>query len=89
MKHHATEAFWACYEALPSHIREQADKNFTLLKANPAHPSLQLKPVGRLWSVRVGLSWRALAAQDHRTDTLVWFWIGSHADYDRLVGRKS
>ncbi|GLR53066.1 hypothetical protein KYK30_07880 [Shinella yambaruensis] len=88
MKHHATDTFWTCYAALPSHIREQADRNFALLKANPAHPSLQLKPVGRFWSARVGLSWRALAVRDAETDTLVWFWIGSHADYDRLVGRK-
>ncbi|CAK7257180.1 protein of unknown function [Shinella sp. WSC3-e] len=36
----------------------------------------------------MGLSWRALAVRDAETDTLVWFWIGSHADYDRLVGRK-
>lgn len=88
MRHHATDAFWTCYEALPSHIRRQADKNFALLKANPEHPSLQLKPVGRFWSARIGLSWRALAAKDEGTGTLVWFWIGSHADYDRLVGRK-
>lgn len=88
MKHHATDTFWTCYAALPSHIREQADRNFALLKANPAHPSLQLKPVVRFWSARVGLSWRALAVRDAETDTLVWFWIGSHADYDRLVGRK-
>ncbi|MCQ4631119.1 hypothetical protein GB927_013785 [Shinella sp. CPCC 100929] len=88
MKHHATNAFWTCYEALPSHIREQADRNFALLKANPAHPSLQLKSVGRFWSARVGISWRALAVRDSDTETLIWFWIGSHAEYDRLVGRK-
>jgi len=88
LKHQATDTFWTCYEALPSHIREQADRNFALLKANPAHPSLQLKPVGRFWSARVGLSWRALAVRDPETETLVWFWIGSHAEYDRLVGRK-
>jgi hypothetical protein len=29
------------------------------------------------------LHYRALAAEV--TDGLVWFWIGSHADYDRLV----
>ena len=88
MKHQATDTVWTCYEALPSHRREQADRNFALLKANPAHPSLQLKPVGRFWSARVGLSWRALAVRDPETETLVWFWIGSHAEYDQLVGRK-
>jgi hypothetical protein len=88
LNHQTTDAFWACYEALPSHIREQADRNFALRKANPTHPSLQLKPVGRFWSARVGISWRALAVRDNDTETLVWFWIGSHAEHDRLVGRK-
>ena len=88
MKHQATDAFWKCYDALPLHIRQQADKNFDLLKANPDHPSLQLKAVGRFWSARVGLSWRALAVKDQESETLVWFWIGSHAEYDRLVGRR-
>jgi len=45
---------------------------------------LQLKKIGRFWSVRVGLRYRALAVE--ADDDLVWFWIGSHADYDDLVG---
>jgi len=88
LKHHATESLWKYYDALPPHIRQQAEKNFELLKANPEHPSLQLKSVGRFWSARVGLSWRALAVKVPESETLVWFWIGSHAEYDRLVGRK-
>ena len=64
-------------------MRALADKNFALLKADPRHPSLQLKKIGSIWSARVGLHHRALAAQD--ADDLVWFWIGSHADYDRLI----
>jgi len=88
LKHHATEAFWKCYDALPPPICQQADKSFALLKANPDHPSLQLKSVGRFWSARVGLAWRALAVKDPASETLIWFWIGSHAEYDRLVGRK-
>ena len=87
MKHHATDAFWKRYDALPSHIYELADKNFDLLKANPDHSSLRLKSLGRFWSARVGLSWRAPAVKDPESETLVRFWIGSHADYDRLVGR--
>jgi hypothetical protein len=31
----------------------------------------------------VGLGWRAVGVRDG--DTMVWFWIGSHADYDRLL----
>ena len=59
--------------------------DYKLLKDNPSHPSLHFKKVGQFWSVRVGLHDRAIAV-DAVTD-LVWFWIGSHADYDRLLGR--
>jgi hypothetical protein len=72
------------YKALPSSIRKLADANFALLKRNPRHPSLQFKKVGRFWSVRVGLRYRALAVE--ADDGYLWFWIGSHADYDRLIG---
>jgi hypothetical protein len=72
------------YEALPSQIRKLADANFDLLKRDPRHPSLQFKKVGRYWSVRIGLRYRALAVE---TDgAYLWFWIGPHADYDRLIG---
>lgn len=65
-------------------VRELADKNFELLKANSRHPSLQLKKIGKYRSVRVGLHYRALAVE--LPEGLLWFWIGSHADYDRLLG---
>ncbi|MGF6432856.1 hypothetical protein [Bradyrhizobium elkanii] len=64
-------------------MRELADANFALLKRNPRHPSLQLKKIGRFWSVRVGLRYRALAVETD--EGYLWFWIGSHAEYDRLI----
>lgn len=63
-----------------------ADKSFELLKENPRHPSLHFKKVGKLWSVRVGSRHRALATKDE--NELVWFWIGDHDEYDRLIGRS-
>ena len=84
MIHHASPDFWEAYDRLPEHIRSLADHNFSRLKENPAHPSLQFKPVGRFWSVRVGLHCRALAVRDR--DDLIWFWIGSHVEYDQLIG---
>ncbi len=84
MNHHASPDFWACYRALPASVRELADKAFGLLKANPAHPSLHFKKVGRFWSARVGLHHRAVAVD--APDGLVWFWVGTHAEYDKLVG---
>jgi hypothetical protein len=83
LRHFATSRFWACYEQLPDPIRQQADKNFKLLKSNPRHPSLHFKKIGDYRSVRVGLSYRALATEVE--GGLLWFWIGSHADYDELV----
>jgi hypothetical protein len=53
--------FWAYLEKLPANIQELARENYDLLKANPYHPSLHFKRIGRFWSVRVGRSYRALA----------------------------
>ena len=83
MKHHASPRFWALYEALPAEIRALADKNFEVLKSNPRHPSLHFKRIRDLWSVRIGLHYRALGmAVD---DGMLWFWIGTHAEYDDIV----
>jgi hypothetical protein len=84
MRHFASPDFWETYEKLPAPVRELADRNYALLKENPKHPSLHFKKVGRYWSVRVGLRYRALAIEVE--DGLLWFWIGSHADYDALLG---
>ncbi len=86
MKHTASLRFWRCYQSLPPEVQALADKNFALLKADSSHPSLQFKLLAgrRLHSVRVGLHYRAPGLS---TDAGVhWFWIGSHAEYDRLVG---
>lgn len=84
MKHFASPDFWKAYESLPDHVRRVADRNFELLKSDPRHPSLHLKHIGRFWSVRVGLHFRALGVDAE--DGILWFWIGSHADYDKLIG---
>lgn len=84
MRHFASPKFWDAYQLLPEQARDLADKNYALLKENPQHPSLQLKKVGRFWSARVGQRYRALAVEVD--GNLVWFWIGSHADYDSIIG---
>ena len=68
---------------MPETIRRLADKNFDLLKADPRHPSLRLKKVGRYWSARIGDTHRTLAVES--PDGLIWFWIGTHTDYDLLI----
>jgi len=74
VKHRASTKFWAIYEKLPRHIRELADKNFELMKADPRHPSLHLKRIGELWSVRIGEQYRALGLDDE-TGGIFWIWI--------------
>ena len=83
MKHLASPDFWIAYDKLPAAIRRIADKNFELLKANASHPSLHYKKVGTLRSVRVGLGYRALGVEIGAD--VLWYWVGSHADYDRLI----
>lgn len=84
MNHLATDRFWQRYERLPTTVRELADRAFQQLKSNPRHPSLRLKKVGRFYAARVGLHHRALAVE--APDGLVWFWIGTHAEYDDMIG---
>ena len=83
MKHFASPSFWETYSKLPESTRALADKNYALLKENPRHPSLQLKRVERFCSVRVGSRYRALAVEVDAG--LLWFWIGSHSDYDAAI----
>jgi hypothetical protein len=83
MRHRASPRFWACYNSLPAEVRQLADRCYAQLRQDPRHPALHFKKVGRFWSVRVGLHYRALGVESG-TD-VVWFWIGSHAEYDQLI----
>ena len=86
MRHYALPRFWQHYRPLPEDVRQLADKNFAVLQADPQHPSLHFKRVGKtkqLWSVRIGIHYRALAVE--KPEGMVWFWIGTHAEYDRLL----
>ena len=88
MAHTADPDFWRLYRALPKLVQARADKAFALLRQSPGHPSLRLKKVngrGSFWSARVGLDYRVLAIEED--GGLHWFWIGSHADYDKILSR--
>jgi len=81
--HYANQDFWACYRVLPHEVRDIADRAYSLLRQNPRHPSLHFKKVEPYWSARVGDHYRALAVRAF--DGFVWFWVGTHAEYDRLI----
>lgn len=89
MTYRTTSQFWKGYEALPKDIRELAKKNYELLKFNSAHPSLQFKKlIGKriVWAVRVGDHYRVLG-RERENSTLIWFWIGTHEEYNQLIKR--
>jgi len=81
--HHASPSFWASYRQLPADARAGADRAFVFLKADPKHPSLHFKKVGRFWSARAGIHHRAIDVDV--SDGVLWIWIGTPAEYDRLV----
>ena len=83
-----TARFRRAYAALPAHVRAQARDAYRTFQRDPAHPGLRLKPVHPsrpIYSARVGIGYRALAVRE--ADVWLWFWIGSHAAYDRLLAQ--
>ncbi len=88
MRSFLTDDFRHYYRKLPPEVKKAARKNYRLWKANPHHPSLQFKQIHvteALYLVRIGRGWRALGLKDE--DSVYWFWIGSHADYDKLIAQ--
>jgi hypothetical protein len=89
LKSTALDEFWDEFERLPAHVRRLARQEYQRFAADPFHPGLEFKRVGarqrQLWSVRIGLSYRALGLRNG--NEIVWFWIGTHAEYDQLIRR--
>ncbi len=81
--HRTTARFWKRFDNLPPSIKIIAEENFKILKENPRYPSLHFKKIGNLWSVRVGLNYRALAVEDE--SDFIWIWIGTHDEYERML----
>ena len=86
MKSQLTEDFIACFRELPDEVRQLARRNYQRWQENPQHPSLAFRRVHNtelIYSVRIGIGWRALGLLDG--DTITWFWIGSHSEYDHIL----
>lgn len=87
MKSEVLPSFWTEYRKLSDNLRQRTRKAYRLWAENPFHPSLHFKCINNqeeIWSVRVALGYRALGFKEE--DTLTWFWIGSHDDYERFFG---
>jgi len=83
---HTTKGFWKCYYKLPEDIQELADKNFELLKKNKRYPSLCLKKIEDVYSVRIGSDYRALGIK--KNGNIYWFWTGDHDEYMRILKKS-
>ena len=88
MRSHTTERFRHAFSDLPERVQRQARNAYVLFRQNPKHPRLrfrQIHPTRPIYSIRIGANHRAVGVRDG--DEVVWFWIGSHADYDTLISR--
>ncbi len=87
MKSQTLPSFWENYKLLNEKTRRGARKSYKLWKDNPFHPSLHFKCINskeNIWSVRITRSHRAIGILDG--DTVTWFWIGDHDDYEKFFG---
>ncbi|GAB6058899.1 type II toxin-antitoxin system RelE family toxin [Desulfonatronum parangueonense] len=77
--------FWKGYKKLQEDIQRLADNKFELFKDNPHHPSLGFAKKGNVWTVDVGYHHRAIGYREG--NEIVWFWIGTHEEYNTLMNR--
>ncbi len=86
MKSQASPKFWKLYARLPRRFQQRARKAYQLWKDNPSHPGLHFKRVDNeepIYSVRVSDNYRVLGLLEG--NTMIWFWIGSHDEYESLL----
>ena len=80
-----TSSFRKLYAGLPNAVRKLADEKYRLFQQDPAHPSLEFRAKGKVWTVAIGRSYRAIARRFG--NDLHWVWSGSHEDYNNVLER--
>jgi mRNA-degrading endonuclease RelE of RelBE toxin-antitoxin system len=88
MKSSTTRQFHKSFQKLPAQVQRRARNAYRLFLQNPYHPSLRFKqvhPTRPIYSARVGQGYRALGQKEE--NEVIWFWIGSHEDYNKLLSR--
>ena len=86
MNSHTSEKFRKAFAELPADVQNQARRAYRLFIKNPQHPSLRFKsihPTRSIYSVRVGLNYRAVGVREG--EDIIWYWIGPHGEYDQLI----
>ncbi len=89
MTSRTTQAFWKYYRELPEQIKQEAKKAYRIFKKNPYHPGLHFKRIHStraIFSLRITKDYRALGIQQDKQ--IIWFWIGSHGDYNNLLKQQ-
>jgi hypothetical protein len=81
-----TSHFRKLFEKIPREVQILAKKTYLLWLKSPSHPSLHFKKIGELYSVRIADRWRVLGF--FQNDTYIWFWIGSHEEYNQMIKKK-
>ena len=84
MNSSVTRSFREEFARLPAPTQRLARKNYRLWRRNPWHPSLHFKKVGAYWSVRIDQNFRAVGRI--QGDTMYWFHVVAHDEYERLIG---
>jgi len=85
LKSATTERFRKQFAAAPAAAQVKIRQAHQLWSENPQHPSLRFKKVHAtlpIFSVRVDLDWRAIGLL--KTDTMIWFFVGPHSEYERV-----
>jgi hypothetical protein len=86
VKSRTTLQFRQAFAKLPEQVQAQARVAYRQFKKNPGHPSLRFKKVHSglpIYAARISKSYRAVGQLDG--DVVIWFWVGSHTEYERLL----
>lgn len=88
LKSRRTANFKEEFKKLPHFVQKLARKSYSLWKQNPSHSSLKFKPVDKIhniFSARIGIHWRVLGKLYKEDNVIVWFWVGSHEEYNNMI----
>ena len=88
MKSRRLPAFRSQLKKLPTEVQSQAANAYRAFQVDPWSGDLTFKRIQGekdVWSVRVSAQHRAVGRW--RGDEMVWFFIGTHAEYDATLAR--
>jgi hypothetical protein len=85
-----TRSFRRLFARLPAHVQQQIRASYRLFRSNPYHPSLGFEriffgvpPSTQVYATRIGRRYRAMGRLEG--NTIKWFYVGSHEEYNRFV----